>query len=164
MYFACIKHSWVPYLVPIPGHQPSIVPIPDHQPSIAPIPDHQPSTVLIPDHQPSTAPIPDHQPSIISIPDHQPSTVLIPDHQPSTVPIPGHQPHHTGFHSKTSCSSPQGGVCAASVGVITPYRHQQNMIRKLFRNNSDTTVLKLVHSVTLTDGVAVLQCMPLDYQ
>lgn len=45
-----------------------------------------------------------------------------------------------GMHwYQTSCSL-QGGVCAAGVGVITPYRHQQNMIRKLFRNYSDTMV------------------------
>ena len=31
-------------------------------------------------------------------------------------------------------------MCAAGVGVITPYRYQQNMIRKMFRNYSDTMV------------------------
>ena len=31
-------------------------------------------------------------------------------------------------------------MCAAGVGVVTPYRHQQNMMRKLFRNYSDTMV------------------------
>ena len=119
---ACIKHTYVPYLVPIPRHQPSIVPIPDHQvlslfqttslalppfqtikyysysrpPSIAPIPGHQPSIVPIPEHQPSIVPIPvlipDHQPSTAPIPGHQPSIVPIPDHQPSIISIPNHQP------------------------------------------------------------------------
>ena len=79
--------------------------------------------------------------------DHRPSGRLGSGSHRQTISLVSFSFQDTSYKSlfqgmhwyQTSCSL-QGGVCAAGVGVITPYRHQQNMIRKLFRNYSDTMV------------------------